>query len=129
MSVAEVGPAYPPGGLARVRSVWVEGLGIGLVTLVASLLMDAYVRDSPAPRNDEQIYALMAESPFEAHTFPFAFRVGVPTLVHVLPLDHEFAFSLLAWLATAGCATLAFVLMRRFDIGRACARASRRPSR
>jgi hypothetical protein len=119
MRVAEaLGPAYPLGGLARGRSVWFEGLGTGLVTLVALLLMDAYVRDSPAPRNDEQIYALMAESPFEAHTFPFAFRVGVPTLVHVLPLDHEFAFSLLAWLATAGCATLAYVLMRRFDIGK-----------
>jgi hypothetical protein len=117
-------PLHRPGlrsptlGLVRGRSVWLEGLGWGLLALVALLVMDAYVRDSPAPRNDEQIYALMAEDPFEAHTFPFAFRVGVPTLVHVLPLDQEFAFSLLAWLATAGCATLAYVLMRRFNIGK-----------
>jgi len=91
---------------------------VGLAALFALLLMDAYVRDSPAPRGDEQIYALMADDPFAAHTFPFAFRVGVPTLVNILPLGHELAFSLLAWLSTAGCAALAHVLMRRFSLGR-----------
>lgn len=38
--------------------------------------------------------------------------------MHVLPLDHELAFSLLAWASTAACAGLAYVLLRRFAIRR-----------
>jgi hypothetical protein len=88
------------------------------VALPLLLLMDAYVRDSPAPRNDELIYELMAQAPFDPHTFPFAHRVAVPTLVHLLPFGHGFSFSLLAWLSTAAVAGLAYVLMRRFAIAK-----------
>ena len=102
-------------------SPWVEGTSLGIVALAALLLMDAYVRDSPEPRNDELIYELMAREPFEPHTFPFAYRIGVPTLVHVLPTSHELSFSVLAWVLSAGCATLAYVLMRRFSIRKALA--------
>ena len=91
---------------------------VGAAALVALLLLDAYVRDSPTPQGDELIYHLMAREPFDPHTFPFAYRFGVPLLVHVLPFSHEHSFSALAWLFTAGCGTLAYVLMRRFEIGR-----------
>jgi hypothetical protein len=101
---------------ARSPSTWRQGFGWGLVTLVALLVMDAYVRDAPAPQNDELIYARMAEDPFDPHTFPFAFRVAVPTVVHVLPFDHDISFSLLAWAFTAACASLTYVLLRRFEI-------------
>jgi len=100
------------------RGAWVEGLVVGLLALVALLLLDAYVRDSPTPQGDELIYHLMAREPFDPHTFPFAYRFGVPALVHVLPFSYEHSFSALAWLFTAGCGTLAYVLMRRFEIGR-----------
>jgi hypothetical protein len=103
------------------RSVWLEAGGLMAVALPLLLLMDAYVRDSPTPRNDELIYELMAQAPFEGHTFPFAHRVAVPTLVHLLPFGHGFSFSLLAWLSTAAIAGLAYVLMRRFEIGKALA--------
>jgi len=85
---------------------------------VVLLLMDAYVRDSPAPQGDELIYDLMARDPFDPHTFPFAFRVAVPTLVHVLPFGHELSFSGLAWLFSAGCGALAYVLLRKFQLGK-----------
>ena len=91
---------------------------VGAAALVALLLMDAYVRDSPEPANDELVYELMAREPFDPHTFPFAYRVAVPTLVNVLPFGHETSFSLLAWVFTAACATLAYVLLRRFEIGK-----------
>lgn len=93
------------------------------VALPLLLLMDAYVRDSPAPRNDELIYELMAQAPFDPHTFPFAHRVAVPTLVHLLPFGHDFSFSVLAWLSTAAIAALAYVLMRRFAIAKPLAAA------
>lgn len=95
---------------------WREAVGLGVVALVALLAMDAYVRDSPTPQNDELIYERMASQPFDPHTFPFAYRVGVPTLVHVPPFEHELSFSLLAWVFTAGCASLAYALLRRFDV-------------
>jgi hypothetical protein len=60
---------------ARPSNVWREGLGWGLGTLVALPVMDAYVRDAPAPQNDELIYARMAEDPFAPHTFPFAYEI------------------------------------------------------
>jgi hypothetical protein len=95
-----------------------DGVLLGVAALALLLLMDVYVRDSPAPTNDELVYELMAREPFDPHTFPFAYRVAVPTLVHVLPFSHETSFSVLAWLFTAGCATLAYLLLRRFEIGK-----------
>ena len=104
--------------VALRRGSWVEGLVVGLASLIVLLLMDAYVRDSPEPAGDELIYERMARDPFDPHTFPFAYRVGVPTLVHVLPFSHEFSFTALAWLFSAGCGTLAYVLLRRFEVGK-----------
>jgi hypothetical protein len=100
------------------RSVWAEAGVVMAAVLPLLLLMDAYVRDSPAPRNDELIYELMAQAPFDPHTFPFAHRVAVPTLVNLLPFDHTFSFGLLAWLSTAAIGALAYVLMRRFEIAK-----------
>jgi hypothetical protein len=102
----------------RPRSVWAEAGVVAAVALPLLLLMDAYVRDSPSPRNDELIYELMAREPFDPHTFPFAHRIAVPTLVHLLPFSHDLSFSLLAWLSTAAVGGLAYVLMRRFGIGK-----------
>lgn len=91
---------------------------LGIAALAVLLLMDAYVRDSPSPQGDELIYDLMARDPFDPHTFPFAYRVAVPTLVHVLPFSHELSFSSLAWVFSAGCGTLAYVLLRKFQAGK-----------
>ncbi len=97
------------------RSMWVQAAAVSLVALPLLLLLDAYVRDSPRPRNDELIYELIAQTPFAAHTFPFAHRVGVPALVHILPFGHTFSFSLLAWLSSAACGGLVYALCRRFS--------------
>ncbi len=89
--------------------------GAGLVLI---LIADALVRDQPVPRGDELIYELMAQDPGGTHTFPFAYRVGVPWLVHVLPFGTTFSFSAIAWLASALCGGLMFVLLRRFGVAR-----------
>jgi ABC-type iron transport system FetAB permease component len=109
--------AEAAGGGERRRD-WHHGLLAGLAGLVLLLLMDALVRDAIEPRGDDLIYELMAQEPFEVHSFPFAYRVLVPTLVHVLPFDHTFSFSLLAWLSSAACGSVGYVLMRRFSAPR-----------
>jgi hypothetical protein len=87
------------------------GLTGGLALAVLSLLS----RREPVPRGDDQIYERMAQHPFATHTFPFAYRVGLPWLVHVLPFSHTTSFLLLAWLAAGGAAAFAFALMLRLD--------------
>ena len=111
----ERAPAAPADRAARRRD-WRDGLLVGGAGLVLLLIADALVRDAGPPRGDDQIYELMAEQPFETHTFPFAYRILVPTLVHVSPLGNTLSFSLLAWLSSAACATVAYVLMRRFAV-------------
>lgn len=87
------------------------GLAGGVALAVLSLLS----RREPVPRGDDLIYERMAQHPFATHTFPFAYRVGLPWLVHVLPFSHTTSFLLLAWLAAGGATAFAFALMRRLD--------------
>ena len=88
-------------------------VAVGALAFVAIIILDALVRDEPTPRGDDLIYERMAQDPFATHTFPFAYRVLVPTIVHVLPFGHTFSFSLLAWLATGIAAGFLYVLVQR----------------
>jgi hypothetical protein len=105
-------------GPALGRREWIEPALVALAGLVCIVVLDAFVMDAKQPRGDELIYELMARHPFATHTFPFAYRIGPPTLVHVLPFSHEFSWSLLAWLCTGACAGVAYALMRHFDVER-----------
>ena len=93
-------------------------VAVGLAALAAQLLLDALVRDQPVPIGDELIYERMAQAPGDPHTFPFAYRVLPPWIVHVLPFGHTFSFSVLAWLAAAGAAACLFALLERLGIER-----------
>lgn len=82
------------------------------------MLLDALVRDEPTPRGDDLIYERMAGDPLAPHTFVFAYRVAVPWLVHVLPLDHTLSFSLIAWLCSGAAGAVLFLLLDRLGISR-----------
>jgi len=73
------------------------------------------------PRGDDLIYQRMAQHPFAVHTFPFAYRIGLPWLVHVLPLSYTLSFQLLAYLGAGAAGALAFMLMVRLDTPRSLA--------
>jgi hypothetical protein len=108
-----MGSLPAPRSRAAVAVGMRPALAVGALAFVAIVLLDALVRDEPTPRGDDLIYEKMADHPFSTHTFPFAYRVLVPTLVHVLPFGHTFSFSLLAWLATAIAAGFLYVLLGR----------------
>jgi hypothetical protein len=93
-----------------------RALAVSALCTLAILLLDALVVDEATPIGDDRIYELMAQDPGATHTFPFAYRVLVPTVVHVLPFGHTFSFSLLAWLCTGACGGVTYVLLRRFDV-------------
>ncbi|MCW3017679.1 MAG: hypothetical protein JWO02_4771 [Solirubrobacterales bacterium] len=103
-----VRPALSP--LAR------RALAVFVLCTLAIVLLDALVADEATPRGDDRIYELMAQDPGATHTFPFAYRLLVPTIVHVLPFGHTFSFSLLAWLCTGAAGGVTYVLLRRFDV-------------
>ena len=65
---------------------------------------------------DEPYYERMASHPGGPHNFPYAFRVGLPYLVHLLPFGHEFSWELLALLAGAAAAGALSALMRELSV-------------
>ena len=85
------------------RRDWRDGALVGFAGLLLLLIADALVRDVGTPKGDDLIYELMARQPFDTHSFPFAYRFLVPTVVHVMPFSNTFSFSLLAWLSSAAC--------------------------
>jgi hypothetical protein len=103
-----------PATLATGRVAW----AIGIVGTLAIMLLDACVRDEPQPRGDDLIYERMADDPFAAHTFVFAYRVAVPWVVHALPLHHDLSFSTIAWLCSGAAGAVLFVLLERLGISR-----------
>src|SRR6185437_8913641 len=103
----------------RPSSLWRPALCVGLLGALA--LLSELSRRETVPRGDDLIYERMAQHPLATHTFPFAFRIGLPWLVHVLPFSHTVSFELLAWVAAGGAAAFAFVLMSRLDAPRGLA--------
>lgn len=111
----------PSRGLAARVLAWPSNrlaLAIGVLGTIAIILLDACVRDAPTPQGDDLIYARMAEDPGAPHTFVFAYRVAVPWLVHVLPFEHGFSFSAIAWLCSGAAGAVLFLLLERFAVAR-----------
>jgi hypothetical protein len=105
---------------ASLRS-WPAARLAALVAAAATLLLvvlDAFVRDAPTPKGDDLIYERMATEPFEPHTFVFAYRIAIPWLVHVLPFEHTFSFSVLGWLCSGAAAGVLFLLLEHLGISR-----------
>ena len=110
-------PSPSPWREFEERSPALAAVVVGALATLALVIADAFVRDAAQPpRGDELIYERMADHPFGEHTFPFAYRLGVPLLVHVLPFGHEASFSVIAWLAGGGSAALLYVLLRRYEV-------------
>jgi len=93
-------------------------LAIGVAGTLAIILLDALVRDAPTPQGDDLIYERMADDPTAPHTFVFAYRIAVPWLVHVLPFEHGFSFSVIAWVCSGAAGAVLFLLLERLEIAR-----------
>jgi hypothetical protein len=79
-------------------------------------LVDAVIRHESRPTGDEPFYERMAMHPGGPHNFPYAYRVVVPWLVHVLPFSHVVSFTVLALLAIAAAAAALYALLEEFDV-------------
>ncbi len=99
----------------RQAPPWLLAACVGLLGALALWALSELSRREAIPRGDDLIYERMAQHPFDVHTFPFAYRIGLPWLVHILPFSHTFSFELLACAAAGGAAAFAFALMHRLN--------------
>jgi hypothetical protein len=102
--------------LARPRSDWVAAILVGVLGLVVAAVVDAVMAHQVGLSGDEPYYSRIAAHPAGPHNFPYAFRVGVPYLVHVLPFSQAFSWRLVAIVAIGGAAGAMFALLCEFDI-------------
>jgi hypothetical protein len=93
-------------------------LAIGVAGTLALIVLDAFVRDAPTPQGDDLIYERMADDPTAPHTFVFAYRILVPWIVHALPFEHGFSFSVIAWICSGAAGAVLFALLERLGVAR-----------
>jgi hypothetical protein len=109
--VAQAPPAHGRRPPPIPPSVLVAG-----VCLAVAGIADAILRHERGITGDEPFYVRMATHPSGPHSFPYADRIAVPWLVHVLPFSQVVSFQMLALLAIAASGGALFALMREFDV-------------
>jgi hypothetical protein len=90
----------------------------GGLCLAVAVALNAVLTHQVGLSGDEPYYSRIAQHPAGPHNFPYAFRIGVPYLVYVLPFAHAFSWELLALLAAGAAGGALFALLREFEIGR-----------
>ncbi len=119
MAVAENVRRRVSPGASRYRGTltWLQSpLGVGLLCLLLAGAADALLRHESGISGDERFYERMAAHPGGPHNFPYAFRVGVPWLVHVLPFSHVTSFTLITLLAVGASGGALYALLREFEV-------------
>ena len=109
------GARRPPFGPRAARYVY--PLGVAAACLVLAALADALLRHEHGANADERFYVQMAAHPGRPHTFPFAYRIAVPWLVHVLPFSQVASFQLIALVSIAASGAALFILLGDFGVG------------
>jgi hypothetical protein len=89
-------------------------VAVGLLCLVLIALISAVIRHEHGLSGDEPHYEAMATHPGAPHNFPFAYRIGVPYLIHILPFSHVVSFTAVAWLGIAVSAGALYALLGHF---------------
>jgi hypothetical protein len=105
------------GRLVRRRSAWFDSaVAVGVLCTAVAAALNAVLVHQVGFSGDEQYYARIASHPAGPHNFPYAFRIGLPYLVHVLPFSHAFSGELLALVAAGVAGGALFALIREFEI-------------
>lgn len=87
---------------------------VGLLCAAAAGLACAVIVNQVGLSGDEPYYSRIADHPAGAHNFPYAFRIGLPYLVHVLPFSHAFSWQALAIVCDGLAAGVLYALQGDF---------------
>lgn len=90
---------------------------MGVLCLAVALVLNALLRHQVGLSGDEPYYSRIAAHPSGPHNFPYAFRVGLPYLVHILPFAQSFSWEALALVCAGAAGGALFALLREFDVG------------
>jgi hypothetical protein len=90
---------------------------VGVLCLAVALVLNALLRHQVGLSGDEPYYSRIAAHPSGPHNFPYAFRVGLPYLVHILPFAQSFSWEALALVCAGAAGGALFALVREFDVG------------
>ncbi len=96
---------------------------VGALCLAVATALNAVLIHQVGTSGDEPYYSRIAAHPAGPHNFPYAFRVGLPYLVHVLPFSEAFSWELLALLCAGAAGGALFALLEEFEIERRLAAA------
>ncbi len=92
------------------------------VLLLATILcLGLVLRVTPLPDNkleESLVYIAMAEQPLVQHPTPYCYRVLVPTLARLLPLDLTTSFFALTFFFMVGTGVLVYYLLREMGMDR-----------
>ena len=110
-----------PRSIARTSGPFGPSVWVGTLCFAVAAAVNGVLRHQVGFSGDEPYYARIADHPAGPHNFPYAFRIGVPYLVHVLPFSHSFSWKLLALLAAGIAAGALFSLLREFEISQTLA--------
>jgi len=116
MSVAEPAAVEMLPAKERRTAKFPPWLFVALLCLAVAGLADALLRHETGTSGDEPFYVRMATHPGGAHSFPYAYRIAVPWLVHLLPFSQIVSFQLLALLGIAASGGALYTLMREFEV-------------
>lgn len=90
---------------------------MGVLCLALAAATSGLLLHETGQSGDEPYYSAIANHPGGPHNFPYAFRIGMPYLVHVLPWAHATSWELLALLAAGAAGGAMYALLRQFEIG------------
>ncbi len=93
-----------------------DAASVGTGCLLVTALLALVVTHERGSTGDEPFYLAMADAPTAPHNFPYAYRIAVPWLVHVLPFRHIVSFTILGLLTAAVSGGALFALLRHFDV-------------
>jgi hypothetical protein len=120
-SSAELAATYVK-GISRVTrqpsALLGSALVVGVLCTAIAALLNSLLTHQVGFSGDEAYYARVANHPAGPHNFPYAFRVGLPYVVHALPFSHSFSWEMLALVAAGVAAGALFALMLEFGIDR-----------
>jgi hypothetical protein len=106
-----------PRGPQERRVAWSrDALAVGGLCLALAALVDLVIRHEHGITGDEPFYEAMARHPGGPHNFPYAYRVVVPWIVHVLPFSHVTSFTITGLLAIGIAAAALYELLRDFRV-------------
>jgi len=92
-----------------------------VIALATAMCIGLYLRVEPVPYSqlaDSLTYIAMAERPFAEHHAPYCYRILVPTLARILPLNLTASFFVLTFFFIGATGVLLYYLLRALGMSR-----------